>query len=104
MKSIDRSHANRADIRYYVNEIICIAHRCGDLSACACMPKWAGNAASSGTKDYAMSRTEKLEQEARDGRLAQTRRLQDWATELLALGKMLWDEDSENGWTVPPIK
>jgi hypothetical protein len=51
-----------------------------------------------------MSRTEELEQQALDRRWAQTVRLQDWATELLALGKMLWDEDSANGWTVPPIK
>ena len=51
-----------------------------------------------------MSRTEELEQEARAVSGAQSQKLQYWAKELQALGKMLWDEDSQNGWTVPPIK
>jgi hypothetical protein len=51
-----------------------------------------------------MSRTEKLEQEARDRRREQTGKLQKWAKELQALGQMLWDEDRQNGWTVQPIK
>ena len=51
-----------------------------------------------------MSRIEKLEQQAQASRWAQSGKLHDWATELLALGKQLWDEDMENGWTVPPLK
>jgi hypothetical protein len=51
-----------------------------------------------------MSRTEDLEREERERRWAQTSKLHDWAVELKALGKMLWDADSENGWHVPPIK
>ena len=51
-----------------------------------------------------MSRIEKLEQQAQASRWAQSGELHDWATELLALGKQLWDEDMENGWTVPPLK
>jgi hypothetical protein len=50
-----------------------------------------------------MPRTEEIEREERERRWEQSRKLQGWADELKALGKKLWDEDSENGWEVPPI-
>ncbi|WP_409560143.1 hypothetical protein [Hyphomicrobium sp. MC8b] len=46
------------------------------------------------------SRTDKLENEARERRWVQTRKLQLHASELENLAKMLWDEDSQNGWNV----
>jgi hypothetical protein len=45
-----------------------------------------------------MSRTDDLEKQDRERRLAQSGKLQDWATELKLLADQLWDEDRKNGW------